>query len=438
MQKTTVLMIVHNQKEVLIQSVEAIRKYTVMENLQVVIIDNASEDGTREWLEEQNDIAYAVEETFNEMWGNLANEAIEVFGIDGDILFMQAGCLVTTGCIERLKKGLYEADNIAVVGPVINGKNIDVDAYLNQEKKNSKIVLELDEKMVMIRGDIFHNFFNRKFEEGYHTYQYAILDYYLSVMKKGNMLSCIKNTMAMCVTNEQIDLSKLKSVDYKKLSEKWGMTYINTKSNEMLIDMLDRKTDEVFSVLEIGCDCGVTLLEIKNRFPNVKTYGYEINPNAVDIAKNFAEVEVGNVEDEQFSYDKEQFDYIIFGDVLEHLHNPERVITYCRSFLKESGCIIASIPNLMHISVIGKLLEGKFEYTDTGLLDRTHIHFFTFNEILHMFNNAGYIVEDTVAKGVKITEEEKIMTDKIMSIVETSERWMFEAFQYVLRCRKEM
>ena len=54
------------------------------------------------------------------------------------------------------------------------------------------------------------------------------------------------------------------------------------------------------------------------------------------------------------------FDYIIFGDVLEHLHDPMAALAYCKDFLKEEGRIIANIPNVMHISVIEELLKGNF------------------------------------------------------------------------------
>lgn len=90
----------------------------------------------------------------------------------------------------------------------------------------------------------------------------------------------------------------------------------------------------------------------------------------------------------------------------------------------------------MHISVIGELLEGRFSYADTGLLDRSHIHFFTFHEILWMLGRAGYQMEEIGARTVVVSAEEEEMKKKIMSIVQESKEWMFDAFQYVFRSRK--
>lgn len=436
MQMTTVLMIVHNQKELLIKSIESIRTAcTEADALQVVVVDNASEDGTREWLEEQADIAYGEEETFREMWGELANEAIALFGIEGDILVMQAGVLVGADCIRLLKEGLYEEEHIAVTGPMMNGKHNNIEPCLFSGK-NSRKVMELEPGIVMLRGDIFKECFDRKFADGYRSYQYTIFDYCYSVMKKRKMLSCIRNAVAIHIKDEHNNIPQILS-EQSKLVDRWGMKYFNAHGNGMLVEMLEQKTEDKFSVLEIGCDCGATLLDIKTQFPNAEVYGYEINPNAADIARNFAAVEVGDVEAEQFPYEEGKFDYILFGDVLEHLHDPERVLTYCRSFLKESGCIVACIPNLQHISVIKQLLEGNFTYTDTGLLDKTHIHFFTYNEIVRMFRRAGYRVEATFSKSVPIGEEEETLKKQLMEIVKGSEELMFDTYQYVLRSKKE-
>lgn len=129
---------------------------------------------------------------------------------------------------------------------------------------------------------------------------------------------------------------------------------------------------------------------------------------------------------------------LIFGDVLEHLHNPDKVVKECLSILNSNGKIISSIPNLMHYSVLYKLINGNFTYTDTGLLDRTHIHFFTYNEIINMFENNGYKIIS--AKGISnINKNSKQIKDFIDAITELSnheQREFFEVYQYVTVSQK--
>ena len=72
-----------------------------------------------------------------------------------------------------------------------------------------------------------------------------------------------------------------------------------------------------------------------------------------------------------------KFDVIVYGDILEHLKDPLRVITALNANLKPDGIVIVSVPNVSHLWVRWQLLRGRFEYTDRGILDRTHLRFFT-------------------------------------------------------------
>ena len=144
---------------------------------------------------------------------------------------------------------------------------------------------------------------------------------------------------------------------------------------------------------------------------------------------------VGQVGKMQQKSATQSFDYILFGDVLEHLHDPLKTIQYCRRFLKDEGYILASIPNLMHISVMEGLLRGNFTYTEMGLLDKTHIHFFTFNEIVRMFNAGGYEIEDMRPVTFPVSAEQESLIVKLLELQRGASRHMYESFQYVVRAR---
>lgn len=86
------------------------------------------------------------------------------------------------------------------------------------------------------------------------------------------------------------------------------------------------------------------------------------------------------------------YDYIVCADVLEHLRNPGKVLGDCLGFLKKGGSLIASVPNIAHNAVIISLLNGYFDYRNLGLLDNTHIHFFTRQSFRNMAMHQGYKV----------------------------------------------
>jgi 2-polyprenyl-3-methyl-5-hydroxy-6-metoxy-1,4-benzoquinol methylase len=82
-----------------------------------------------------------------------------------------------------------------------------------------------------------------------------------------------------------------------------------------------------------------------------------------------------------------------FGDVLEHMHDPHGLLRTLKRYLAPDGVIVCSLPNVKHWSVVGGLLlQDRWEYADQGLLDRTHVHFFTLTEIGLMLDEVGFEV----------------------------------------------
>ncbi|WP_195288214.1 class I SAM-dependent methyltransferase [Roseburia faecis] len=125
-------------------------------------------------------------------------------------------------------------------------------------------------------------------------------------------------------------------------------------------------------------NCKVTIVEID------REAGEEAKRYAV---KSYIGKKYGNIENYYWKKNKKKYDYIIFADVLEHLSNPKKVLDNCKEILKENGRILISIPNVTHNSIIIDMLNDKFVYSDVGLLDRTHIHFFTLKTFKDMINS---------------------------------------------------
>lgn len=93
-----------------------------------------------------------------------------------------------------------------------------------------------------------------------------------------------------------------------------------------------------------------------------------------------------------------QFDYILFADVLEHLYSPKDILKQATQLLKADGRVLVSVPNIAHSSIIINLIQNKFEYQKVGLLDDTHIRFFTYDNLNAMLNAAGLtsLTEDAI------------------------------------------
>ncbi|MCI5116479.1 MAG: class I SAM-dependent methyltransferase [Candidatus Electrothrix sp. LOE1_4_5] len=148
-------------------------------------------------------------------------------------------------------------------------------------------------------------------------------------------------------------------------------------------------------ILEVGCANGLTGHKLKKSGIASEVIGIEINPNAAKEASRYLDhVVCGDIETlslEESLLAQESFDYIIYGDVLEHLRDPWTQLVRLKSLLKTNGHIIISLPNIRYWSVLAPLLfKGDWHYTDAGILDRTHLRFFTKKTAIELCQQAGF------------------------------------------------
>ena len=102
---------------------------------------------------------------------------------------------------------------------------------------------------------------------------------------------------------------------------------------------------------------------------------------------------LANIETDTLDLERHSFDRLVLGDVLEHLRDPWTVLEQLKSYLKPVARLICSLPNINHWSILTGLLAGDFTYQDQGILDRTHLRFFTLKEGLAMFQKSGFQVD---------------------------------------------
>ena len=156
-------------------------------------------------------------------------------------------------------------------------------------------------------------------------------------------------------------------------------------------------------VLEVGCGSARLGEAFKARSPDSQYFGIELFESAVtEAAKVIDGVICANIEQDTSLALKlsPSFDTLVFGDVLEHLLDPWRVLTELRQYIEPGGSCIACVPNVAHWSLISGLLQGKWDYQDAGLLDRTHLRFFTLDSAVQMFQKAGWAVVDATPRNL--------------------------------------
>jgi 2-polyprenyl-3-methyl-5-hydroxy-6-metoxy-1,4-benzoquinol methylase len=156
-------------------------------------------------------------------------------------------------------------------------------------------------------------------------------------------------------------------------------------------------------VMDVGCGAGVTSSWLKQIRPDITTVGVEIDESiAATAAKVVDTVLVVDLDKglEPLRGYTGRVDLLLLMDVLEHLRDPWTRLTEFRDLLTPTGVVIASIPNVRNLKVLRPLLlKGQWQYQSSGILDRTHLRFFTRGTVLELFAGAGYEIQKLAFTG---------------------------------------
>lgn len=146
-------------------------------------------------------------------------------------------------------------------------------------------------------------------------------------------------------------------------------------------------------VLDVGC-AGGELGRALKQAGALEVVGIERSGEAAALAKEWLDqVFVSDVESLSLPIDDASFDYIVFADILEHTIDPWTVLASYGRYLKSEGRVVASIPNFRFYAIIARLICNRWGYRESGILDSTHLRFFTLPTIRGMFKQAGYEIE---------------------------------------------
>lgn len=190
-------------------------------------------------------------------------------------------------------------------------------------------------------------------------------------------------------------------------------------------------------VLELGCSVGVQSRVLVEEL-GCTVVGVEIHAAAAEKARRYCErVIVGNLETLDLAQELagERFDVILCSDVLEHLRAPAKTLSSLKPLMAHGATIVSSIPNVAFAGLVFELVKGRFKYRETGLLDATHIKFFTRENLFEMFSEAGFVVEQldratgwpegTEFKTRLDTVQERMAMDAIIAMNEESLTYHF-------------
>ena len=460
--------------------------HTLMKNTRypfdLYIVDNYSTDGTREFLEavrleypdRMKDIRYnstneGLPGPTNDFWSRVNSELIGK--VDNDTL-------VPPGWLERLVEAHQKIPKLAVVGGyhfrpedfddhaarsrlyAYNGINILPDGHIGgccylMKKSIQKIIGPMKiNPALKIHG--WTEYQHMLSDAGYIVgYLYPLIQ--LEYMDDPRSEKCLINEKYQAYTRQ---IWRERGIHFKSTDQvvEWlhrdaqrithqsslGASSVKGKNPQTNTSYYGYARPEIQAlvsrmakkILDIGCGAGVLGKALKDR-QNCYVTGIEYDPAEAHHAEaRLDRVYTGDAVKIMPEIQKNSFDTIIMADFLEHIADPEKVLSDVKNILTSEGKLVLSIPNVRHWSVIKDLLEGRWEYRDAGIQDRTHLRFFTWQSILSLLNSAGYHIEsysgtylqgyDVPAEFIRLSKQCRIDTSTLAS--------EGRIYQYLITC----
>ena len=373
---TSIVILSHNTKDYIIKCLDSIWKTIPLDRCQVIVIDNASTDDSVEYLRTLDWITL-VEKDKSSGFSDAYNDGIEKAEKDNDIYLLSPDMMISENSLFWLKMGLYENDDIASAGSDVVDKE-DTGNFVSEAPKNN-IPMELP---YSYRTDIIGPSVLLKrtvldevglLDGELDTENRAYIELGLRFLKAGKLNLTCKNSNVFQpenISDQNYDSSYDKSDE--SLVTKLGVDIRKYhKYRTDLVEEIKAERKTKLHILEVNCGIGATAALIKSQYPFLEYKGIEKNDKAATYAMAFGEVITGDIEEVEFGKEfEEYFDYILLGDVLQHTHDPAEVLKKLSLYLKKSGRMIISVPNIRHWSVILPLLnDDRFEYSDEGIVN---------------------------------------------------------------------
>lgn len=457
--KTAIVILTYNNFDYNKNCIESIRKYTPDGTYEIIVVDNNSTDGTRDWLKAQTDIKLRLNDE-NVGFPKGCNIGIGMADPECDILLLNNDTVVTPRWLDNLRTCLYSDRKIGAAGAVCNhhenlqGADFSYsDSDLDEmqrlaDKNNISHPEKWEEKIfligfcILIKREVLSQIgpLDEKYSPGYVEDN----DLSLRILTAGYKLMLCHD----CFIHHYLgsgfrkDLSRLFPILYanrETFRKRWGFDTwrFDQIKQESLRLLTESDKYKPMNILELGCGIGLTLLKYKYSYPNAALYGLEPDANMAAIAKNVAAISAKPPGEFPLDFPEDYFDYILVGNHLESVENPDALLTGLKKYLKKDGWVIVQVQNIMHYSVLRNLLNGKWRYASQDILSRSNRAFFTLDDILKMTSDCGYKNQFTFHWFSVLSEEDKAFVQKLCQTGEEKRDYVFSTYMYAVRFQKQ-
>lgn len=389
------------------ECLESIRTYTDLSAIEIIVVDNNSNDGSAEWLRDNSAGIILILNSVNEGFPRGCNQGIAAANPANDILLLNNDTLVTTNWLTNLQAALYSDPSVGAAGAVsrsndnLQGLKLeysDMAAMQNLAAANNiSDPVRWEQKIFLIGFCILikRSVYNvvGPLDEEYSPGYVEDNDYSLRIVKKGFRLLLAHDCYIHHYhgTEFRKDNSKFLPLlmrNRRTFSSKWGFAvFAFDKVRFGSMHVFDPPADKPLKVLDLECGIGVNLLKVKHAAPQAALYGIEPDLNMANISKHIAKVSARPLYAALAELPKNHFDYIFAGDTLSKSSDPERLINLIKRTLNSGGTVIGECPNAMHYTRLLSLISGTAVFESDP---PDYIRHFTPSDIEKLYTSSGF------------------------------------------------
>ncbi len=432
--KTSIIILTYNNLEYTRVCLESIKQYTRKNTYEIIVIDNASTDGTAQYLKEIKDIKVILNKE-NLGFPKGCNEGINFADKENDILFLNNDTVVTTNWLDNLKTCLYSDKKIGAVGAVCNknenrqGVDFPYDSLEEMQKLTQENNISNKDKWeekvfligfcILIKREVINKI--KELDENYSPGYIEDNDLSLRIVKMGYKLMLCHDVFIhhYLGTAFRKDLNKFYSILYKNRDYFYNKWKFNTFSFDDIKSASYPLIKNPKKILDINCGIGVTILELKYKFKNTIIEGVESNDNKRDISKHFTRV-FKNLKEV-----KDKYDYILIGSLLEQKEST-KFLQEVKNCLTDNGYLIGEFTNYSNIKIINKLLKGECLN-----IFKENKNYFTPIEIKKLLKENNFLDCNFFYWYEYLTEEEK----ELLSLLEEKNKYIKYTY-YTFKTKK--
>lgn len=446
----SIIILSRNCKRELAECIQSIRDTVSPDSYEIIVVDNASNDGAREWLRDQRDVRL-IENSVNKSFSEGNNQGIRAAAPGNDIMLLNNDTILFPGAVEALRRGLYARPNVGAVSSLTNaGGDQVVDRafktkgeylswWLDEGVHECKEFPDPYENRIWLMG--FALMIKRTaldkvglLDEDY-FYGFEDDDIGYRLTKAGYELLLCHDSFIFHYGSLSIEKdgagesARLYDENRIKFLSKWDFDIpVYTEVRTDMVKLIERPKNGIFRVLEIGCGCGSTLASVKYRHRDAELYGIEKNRDAAFLGGHFGRITCLDAEKDEFTYQENYFDCLLLGDVVEEMDDPDSFLRKMDRYMKKGSQLIVSSRNAMFLPRVAAMIRGE--------VSRNTDNFYDFAGIISLFRSKGYEIGEVFVQTGNIPASCNVYLKKLPRLPGAADKEEFMAYRYVFTAYK--